>query len=525
MKTIPHGFVVAALLALGGTTAAQSVLTRDFERMFFSRREAWIERLWQRADAERRAAAAPLLGPAVLHRGFADSLAGQRCTDLTAAAAVLAGLDPKDRAFAARFNFYLIALPEVVDPEKTDGDRVKLGEVSRRIFPLLKPVHVADAKALAADNDRVWLTARGVFGAHKPESLRLRLQLRDAAGKLVGDKERGDSDDPSGWLVFDLVERFSLAGAKPGRFAARAEIGVDGQWPRREDPPVRSAIDLAPGYHRRMWELLAMQSKLTRLEGKEKPAEHWLGRLDLLTREALRPLLGDDFEYASHAVESQRAGLALGRRLLAGEAPDLPDAGDMRFALRLAQGEAKELAPFRIVWGSRNPRQRLRLIAAPSGNGLDYVTHALGLSADELHSGGTAITVVLASPTPEGYLQGVLAFVRKHFADQVAGAPQVIGVLDGGTRARFSVGRLKSVDELVLVGAVVPDIQLLRDDSVARVRVIPAYGQPAAVAKTIQAMRPAAPSQVSKVAIERVAMRSLAKAMRLALRPQPRVPR
>lgn len=502
---------LAALLA--GPLVAQAPLSREFERMWFARREVWVDRLFTAADAKARKRAVPLLAKAMKHRGYADSLAGGRARALSAAAASLLGREPDP--FFQRFNWFLLGLPEVVDPRKTDGDRAKLGELTRKVYPLLRPVEVADPKALAKDADKIFVTARGVFGFEKPKDLRLRFAITDGAGEVVATEERGDSErDPkSGWLMFDLFSSFAMAGREAGAYRASCAVGAAGTWPAADDPPLATTFHVHPGYFGELWGLLELRARLAgRGDGAAPPRDATL-RLELLTDEALRVVMGKEYLLRSWPTQALGKAIALGRTLEAGATEPMPERGDRVFGIAVEDPRVKNVLPARIVWsGKRDEARRATIVLPPSGFDENWAIDGLGISAKELQTTGE-VWVFTPFPTAKGYLQELQRRLVRDFG-VAPGRVRVAGFLDGGTRARYALGLFAEPPaELVLVGRTVPDKFMFGDKGVGRVRVVPAYGQPSA--KRMAAAAKLVPP--GKVEWGGVGPRSLSEAFRLVM--------
>lgn len=512
-----RALVAFLLVLLPGAVRAQSPLSRQFERAFFARREVWIDRLFGRASPERRAKAIPLLHEALSHRGWADSLAGTRAKRLTRTAAVLAGFEPEDPAFRHRFNFYLLALPEVVDPGKRGQDRVILGEISRRVYPLLKPVRVEDPDKICDDADKIFLTARGVFGADKPKGLTLRFRVEDRNHNVVGAAERGDSEsDDAGWLMFDLNSGIPLTDAAPAPYFAYADLGVEGRLARASDPPLTAKLHLQPGYHQQVWELLRLRRRLEERPVDRRPRPIDLDRLDVLAQEVMRVLFGTDYLVRSWPVQALREALALARRLEKGEREELPARGDRVYGIRIQQGRAEHARPLRVVWGASGKAARAFLVFPPAGFDENYVVDGLGVPVAELAQ-KRAVFAFTPFPLAAGYLKGAQQLLREEFGIEPR-KTSAIGFLDGGTRLRYALGLLDGpLDELVYVGREIPDAALARSGDVRRLRVVPAYGRPATdELEACQRLLEQAPGS-RPVRFHPVGPRSFAEAFRLLL--------
>ena len=521
-----HRFFVAAVLALGAIAdvSAQAPLSREFERVFFARHEARIDRLYSAADAKLREACTPLLIEAMSHRRWADSLAGERCKRLARVAAKLSGFEPDDAAFYARFNFFLLALPEVVDSEKLESDRVRLGELMRSIYPLLKPIVVEDPKAASKDRDKVWLTARGVFGGDKPKLGDLGLGIRRVPAPGDAPREQGDSltakirdaKDPEGWLLFDLVKGFSLANSGkrgPGAFDASLAVGLEAKEFRTKDPRHSARFWLRPGYHRDVWRFLDLSA---RVGGKESSIEPWQrARLRVLGNEILRPLLGREYTHRSWPVQALREGLEFATSLAEGKPVLVPPSGDQVLGL----GEkVDDVVPMRVVWGPRSEKPaRATLILTPTGHDENFCFEGLGIDPKKLQR-RDEVVAVLPSAVRKNLLRDAMKLLRERFG-VTAAKTRIVGVLDGGTRLVYGWHFLeKPVEELVLIAREVADERMFGKGGPARVRVIPAYGLPSARILAGMNIRLGKLELGKRLRVDEGRNRSLREAIELALR-------
>lgn len=514
---------LAASAASGDVLFAQSTLPRDFERVHFARQEAELDRRFTGAGTRVRDLSMRALREAFKMRGWADSLATTRAERLAAAWTKLAGVPATDEAVADRFDWYLLALPEIVDTKKLDGDRVRLGEITRSIYPLLRPVRVTDPAAPAKDRNAIFLTGRTAFGFRKPPGLRLRMQI-EAAGRIVQKKERGDSDDPKGWMLYDLASKFELSEqAAAGQRNARMLVGRNASWPRVGDPTNAVTFWHAPGYHKRAWKLF---DKSMGLVGKRRIVDlaaesaDW-ARLSVLQDEVLRPLLGRDYIHRSWPVRALDEALLLVERLAAqaektaknsaktpsktpakdaakGTAKDsaeqrgaatpeaelvepIPDAGDRSYGIVAGKAELRRVLPLRVLWGPRSKsiKKRVLFVIAPGGHDENWVLDGLRVSRSKIMSTPGLIVAFAHDPLEIGYFEGASALLQKLF-DVDTRNITLAGFLDGGLRARFAFPRFGGpLAEIALVGKEVPDVALVRENKrVARLRVISAYGHP-----------------------------------------------
>ncbi|MAE77451.1 MAG: hypothetical protein CMJ85_11340 [Planctomycetes bacterium] len=467
------GLVLCLAMALGlvPVVGAQSTLSRSFERVFFVRAECWLDECFGLASKERRKKALPLVQQALALRGWANSQAGGRCRLLARACAVLQGLEPNDVRFHDRFNFFLMALPEVVDPKKIERDRKLLGDVTRQIYPLLPEVKVADPTVASTDRDKIFLTVRGVFGADKPPALRARLGMRPDGGNPA-QLERGDSNDPQGWLMFDLMGSFAVDAV--GRYRASAEIGVAETWPRAGDPPCSSRFWVEPGYHQRFWRLLDLRKQLGEKQQGPKPRAVDLDRLTVVTEEALRVLLGRDFLVRSWPTRALAEATELAETLVAGKRPAVSARGDRVYGIKVANGRT---LPLRVVWGAHGEKTKGVLVLPPGGHDENQVVDGLKIPVADLQASGR-VWAFTTFPTTGDYLRKAQLLMRSEFGVTSA-RTTLVGVLDGSTRASYALGLLETpLAEMVLIGHEAPSGELLRDKDVARLRVIRAYGSP-----------------------------------------------
>ncbi|MEZ5990052.1 MAG: hypothetical protein R3F30_13170 [Planctomycetota bacterium] len=304
-----------AALAPPAALPAQNTLSRDFEADYLARREAEVDRAWRAADATRREDSLLPLHRALDLRSN-DVLNGQRADLLCQALAVLRGVPyAKDEAgelvwtdaqawrdFRFRFDFWLLGLPEAVDAAKSELDVHRIAELFRGRLPELGAV-VGPEQRLGPG--RVYLTARGVFGPDRPEDLGLRMGLRDLSGKVLSDGRRGDSDDPKGWRVFDLMLPFDVDDLAPGTYEGFAEVRCDGRAPGALAPDLSVRFAVRPGLHRDYWRLLERRRTLQQRPPDRRGDAFDVARLDVALRELHRVLvLGDGYCFRSWPLEA-----------------------------------------------------------------------------------------------------------------------------------------------------------------------------------------------------------------------------
>lgn len=472
---------------------AQSTLPRDFERVHFARAEAALDRAFGAAGTRVREESIRKIRQALEIRGWADSLAGTRAMRLATAWAKTAGFAEDDAAVAQRLDWFLLALPEIVDPLKLERDREQLGEITRAFYPLLRPVVVSDPDAPAAGRNQIHLTGRTVFGFEKPPRLQLRMQLVGADGKILMQKDRGDSDDPRGWMLYDLVSSFELPPKTPiGPLDARLLIGRNDSWPRLGDPVHEVRFWHVPGYHRRAWALFEKTQKL--LDGERivsfAARDADFARLAVLQEEVLRPLLGRDYIHRSwplHALDAAHrlADMLAARESAAGDPVEsveaLPEAGDRTFGIVAGKGDLRRVLPLRVVWGRRAPRvdPKLLFVLPPGGHDENWMIDGLGLDPATVQAIPGAVVAFAHEPLDSGYLEAARDFLSERFGTDTT-RTTLAGFLDGGTRARFAFPKFRSkLAELAFVGLEIPDLQTLGNTlQIGRIRVVSAYGFP-----------------------------------------------
>ncbi|MCA8968887.1 MAG: hypothetical protein KDC95_03860 [Planctomycetes bacterium] len=497
---LPHSLSRVALalaVVCAGRALAQSTLPRDFERVHFARREAQLDRMFSAAGTRLRDEAMRKVRHAVEIRGWADSLSGTRSLRLAAAWSQLTGFTEADEACKQRFDWYLLALPEIVDTEKLERDRVRLGEIMRSIYPLLRPVVVADPDAPTEGRDSIHLTGRTVFGFEKPPRLRLRMTLLHG-DEVIEQRERGDSDDPRGWMLYDLVQSFQLSPTTPpGPLTARMEVGRNESWPRLGDPVDEVRFWHAPGYHRRAWEFFGKVKSIVAerrlIDAADADAE--IARLAVLQEEVLRPLLGRDYLHRSWPVDALAEGQALvdaiaarqskqEKAQLSVDTPTLPMSGDRMFGVVAGQDELTRVEPLRVVWGPRlsGVESRLLFVLPPGGQDENYVIDGLGLDVRTIQSTPGAVVAFAHEPVGVEYIENAMKLLGNYFGTSPR-RTSLAGILDGGTRARFAFPRFGGkLRELIFVGREMPDAAVLGAiQQIDRIRVVSAYGFPSAI--------------------------------------------
>lgn len=477
----------------GMAASAQSTLPRDFERVHFARREVELDRMFSAAGSRLRDLAMRKVRHAVEIRSYADSLSGTRALRLAGAWATLSGFGEDDPACKERFDWFLLALPEIIDTEMIERDRVQVGEITRSIYPLLRPVVVADPEAPTQGRDVVHLTGRSVFGFAKPPGLELRFSI-SSGEDVFATKTRGDAEDPRGWLLYDLVESFPLPkGSAVGAYTAKLEIGRHGSWPRLGDPYDEQRFWHAPGYHQRAFEFF---KKLQQVVGQRRLVDAAaddtdVARLAVLQEEILRPLLGREYLLRSWPTEALGEAMRLVEAILARDADgagkadgplaEFPPTGDRVFGIVAGKDELRRVQPLRVIWGPRTTGidARLLVVLPPGGQDENYVIDGLGVDLGRIQTTPGAVVAFAHEPVDHGYFEGAMALLTTYF--QVSPRrTSVVGILDGGTRARFAYpkfgGKLR---ELIFVGRELPDAAILgAEQQVDLLRVVSAYGYP-----------------------------------------------
>ena len=265
------GFALT-LTCLAPALGAQGALSRDFEQAFLARREAEIDRAFAAASEQRKRDAMLPIGRAIGVRAT-PVLNGERSKLLAEALAVLSGLDYEKDAkgeivfkdsqryadFCWRFNLWLMALPEVVDPLKSKLDEDRVLEIFRGVMPKLDTV-VGPQQRLKGN--QIHVTARGVFGLPKPKDFTLTLGIRQPRGAVLASGVRKDSDDPGGWRVFDLTIGFPVDGYGAGYYEAFAQSTNEGRETPAGDPRIVPTSEIRPGCYRELWWLFSMRERL-----------------------------------------------------------------------------------------------------------------------------------------------------------------------------------------------------------------------------------------------------------------------
>jgi len=472
LRTAPS---LLAIAVLASGARAQNPLSRDFVKSFFARRETWIDRRFRAASAERRHAAVKLLVRA--YKAGTGSYKSQRADLLAKAAALLQGLDPDDAQFRERFNFYLLALPEVVDPSKTVDDARLVHHIGRQIYPLLKPT--VDAKAVVANADKIFITARGVYPTPKPDRLAVRLSYRGPPGAAdVEPKLVEEAEDPAGWLRTALYAPFSFSNDSGGRYTALGDVRSGTNWARPADPPLDALFWVSPGFHARIRQLLLAKQKILALTGAQRPSLSDLARLDVCTSEVMRVfVLGKDYRLRSWPVEALSEGLELANSLLAGKSVAQPASGDRTYGIALDAGAS---IPCRVIWNEVEPRQERTayVFFAPESWDENFAIDGLRLRRRELFGGKPRVIVFLHHPSGAGYIPGVQRMLSSEFGVS-AHRTHLVGILDGGVRLDYALQLFKGqVAELVQIGGATPDADLLANGKTDKFRVLPAYGLP-----------------------------------------------
>jgi hypothetical protein len=474
---------VLALLSLSVSSAsAQSPLLRDFEEHFFVERLIQIERAYHQADEARRIAAHKALLEQRRWIGVASG-ASHRARALARVFALLKGRAADDEGTLSRFDSMLYALPEVVDAQKTVGDR-------RRFFAMSgfarNPRDTAPEDQLEPGADRIFMTGRGVFGLRKPDDLLFRMSVRDAAGgRILASKERGDVENPRGWLAhalsvsFDTSELLRADGQDAPQtsrgwrsFHAELEMRVDGSWPKEDG--LRSVVPfhIAPGYLQATLQFLEQRAALLQKVHLDPVLR---AALEVRSIEACRVQLGDPAPLESwpcQALLEARELLDLARKGRPMSAPG--SSGEEFHGVPSAGGS---YATWRVVWkrDREGKLPRVSLVVAPRGFGVHWARSelGLGLSAEQL-LGGKPGLVAFAPARGLGYVQTIL---QRRFGV----APEqlrLIGVLEGGVGARFALHELRGpIAEFALVGGELPSDNELRGKA-RRYSVYRAWGLP-----------------------------------------------
>ena len=469
--------VLPALLA-GGGLRAQTYLDREFEGRYFYGLEMEADRSLDGASLETRKAAVALFRDQ-RRAAVSGSLAGERARILLRILAILSGRKSGDRAFLERGNFFLLALPEVLDPEKRGRDLRRVLEMASRIYPLLDPsVKLEDPDSVMPGASVVHLTARAAFSWKKPKDLKLEMRILDRKGRVLERAERGDAEDEEGWLRHDLHLPFDLKGLPPGLYRGKVLLGSRTAPMRPDDPSPERIFWIRPGFHRDAWRLLKARETLLGREGPGRPGLDPLARLEICCREVTRALLGDPYALRSWPVRALEEGLELARLLGKGEREKRPENGDRVYGIPLAGGA---VVPLRVIWKGIAAEGKARsgaIVFPPSGWDENFLLEGLGIPEEDLLPGSGRLLAVLHLPGGEGYLPEVQRFLEREFG-LAAGSTSLIGVEDGCFRARLGLGLMKGpFARLVLVGRDLPDASLLSFEDCRRIEVRGAWGRP-----------------------------------------------
>ena len=396
---------------------------------------------------------------------------------LSKAAAIVSGFGVGDEQFHRRFNFYLLALPEVVDPLKTADDARLVHQIGKRIFPMLKPS--IDPSPVVANADKVFVTARGVYPSPKPEELAVRLSYREGNGdalatKVVEEKE----DDDAGWLRTSLYTPFAFERDASGRRTAFGDVRSAKAWARAGDAPLESTFWVAPGFHSRIREFFDTKQKVLAQQGTRQASLADLARLDICTAEVMRVfVLGKDFRLRSWPVEALDQGLELAKALLGGKTVARPSRGDRTFGISLDAGAS---IPCRAIWNEAATDQKREawVFFAPQSWDENFAIDGLALDPRELLGTKPRVIVFLHHPSGVGYIPGVQRLLRREF-EVPAERTHLVGILDGGVRLNYALQLFDGkVAELVQIGGATPDADLLVKGETEKFRVVPAYGLP-----------------------------------------------
>ncbi len=522
--------VLFAPVLLTPGLGAQGALSRDFEQAFLARRETEIDQAFAEARKQLQLDALLPLQRAIDLRST-PVLNGERSKLLAEALAVLQGLDYEKDAkgelvfkdkqsyadFCWRFNFWLLALPEVVDPLKSRLDEDRVLSIFRGSMPKLQAV-VGPLRRL--EDNQIHITARGVFGLPKPEVLSLRMGIRQLRGQVLASATREDSDDPGGWRVFDLEKAFPVEGYGAGYYEAFTEIVLDGRKRRDFDPRLRTSFAIRPGFYRDLWTLFSWRKRLSDRMDKSDAAHKNvrpmdLSRLDALTMELYRAfVLGKEYGFRPWTLESLDEGLALLETLLAGKKPALPEIGDRVYGVRLEDGKS---LPVRISHGKpdRAGKRRATIWFAPVFWDKDWAVDGLGLSCGQFQKEGELHVFIYHQPQ-KGYLEGIQDLLRQEFGIGPEGL-RVVGVQDGVTRARFSLPLLKKPPvEFVWIGASQMPREPLAEG--IPVRLFPALGLPASAdLKAFRAQVEKLEGKRGGLTVSGPSLRSLGRALRAFL--------
>ncbi len=482
-RSLPLLCLIALLFPLCLGLRAQSPFERDFEADFFARREVWVDQLFQKASPARRKKAAPLILSSMAKNGI-QSLASDRAQELAKAAAILQGLGSEDQRFLERFNLFLLALPEVVDPQKMGIDVQRIRAISKRMYPLLRRrTPVVDPDSPAKNREKIYLTAKGVFSWNKPKGLNLHFTIQGSkkGGRraVLLEKERGDSNDSEGWLHNDLVVSFDVSGLPAGSYLGSSFLLGGDLREGIEWPSAKARFWVAPGFHQRAWKFFDDSKALLQRRGPSRPRALDLARLKVLDAEVFRALFGDAYRFRSWPVTALREGELLckalqGGKIESGRPKDAPD-GDRVFGVPLSSGA---VVPVRVLWRKWTPQSKAYVFFPPEGWDENFLTDGLGLPIERVLPESGGVAVFLHFPAGKGYLPAVQELLRDCF-QVTPKRTSVVGVLGGCVRARFGAYLMQGpLDRMILVGRDLPDPVQLVEKKVSRFLILPCFGQP-----------------------------------------------
>ncbi|PIE22879.1 MAG: hypothetical protein CSA62_09875 [Planctomycetota bacterium] len=483
----PQLLFLAASLCAAPSLCGQSPLLRDFERNFFVERLIRIERAYQVAKPKDRIAAQRILAEQRRWVGV-DSAAGRRAKELASAFAVLHGRPADHGPTLSRFDFMLYALPELVDPQKTAGER-------RRFFAMHKfarnPRDTAPDEQIDPGAECIFLTGRGVFGLRKPEELRLRFTLRDAASMAtLATTVRGDDKDPRAWLAYALKASMDMKpwvrdlpeGCFFRSFFADLEIYA-GSWPEPGGLRSRMPFHVAPGFTKMALRFFEEQAALRK---ELSPDPVLKASLAVRTAEVVRVLMGDAAKLYSWPCEALREGQGLLERLRRGKrlAP-APKAGREVHGVPSPAGGYEELL---VMWRKNEDGRipRASIIVAPMDFGVHWATSPLGLGIEREELLGHEPGLLAFVPSHGlGYAQTLL---KRRFGVEPA-VTRLLGVFEGGVALRLELPALKeAVQRLSLIAGEVPSDNELRSGKAESFEVIGAWGFP--LPSQLKAMAP-----------------------------------
>jgi hypothetical protein len=442
-----------------------------------------VEKLFQKATPSRRQKAAPWILSSMAKNGI-QSLANDRARELAKAAALLQGLGGEDRRFLDRFNWFLLALPEVVDPKKKGLDVQRILTISKRMYPLLRRGgFTIDPEAPAKNRQKVFLTAKGVFSWVKPKNLHLSFRIQSAGMETLIKKERDDSSDKEGWLHKDLFLPFDVSRLSPGLYWGSAFLSGGELQDGVEWPLAKAQFWVAPGFHQRAWFFFDASKALFQRRGPQRPKARDLARLKVLNAEVFRALFGDPYRFRSWPVTALNEGEALCKALDEGKRePGLPKKardGDRVFGVALPSGA---VIPVRVIWRNLTPqsadRSKAFIFFPPKGWDENFLREGLKLPIERVLPASGGVGVFLHFPAGKGYLTAVQELLQDCF-EIPPKRTSVVGVLDGCVRARFGAYLMQGpLDQMILVGRDLPDPVQLAEKKVSRFLVLPCYGRP-----------------------------------------------